>query len=222
MILRPPTTKTDKDFTYKNDLALYQAVSARSLEHSGWDLATSVFEWNYPPNTPNRKSSQVYRDKDGKIKNAPRGMFPESRYYDQDLASVVEGEDCECEQGYYAWGSSIDTMYDLFGIFSMGDEHWSSPDYDKDGKITEKERLKWNDEEMDGEIFVDWHPFKHPTLGEVEIGGWRRSKVSPPEGKLIQKECEMGNNFVIYLAGLAPKIKVGEAKVTDKQGGIFP
>ncbi|MDH5743424.1 MAG: hypothetical protein OEZ52_07765, partial [Candidatus Aminicenantes bacterium] len=63
--------------------------------------------------------------------------------------------------------------------------------------------------------------FDHPTLGEVEIGGWKRRKTSPPEGELIQKECEMGNNFVIYLAAQAPKIMIGETKITDKKEGVY-
>lgn len=221
VILRPPTTFPDKDFKYKDDLELYKVVSARSLEHSGWDLATSVFDWNWPPDSGNKKSTQVYRDKEGNIKNAPRGMYPEETDEESGYDFSVCDDEYQNDRGYFAWGSSIETMYDLFGIFSLGDEHWRTPDYNKDGKITEKERLKWNDEEMDGKIFIDWHPFSHPTLGEVKIGGWRRIKVSPPEGELIQKECEMGNRFVIYLAGLAPRIKIGEVKITDKKGGIY-
>jgi hypothetical protein len=112
-------------------------------------------------------------------------------------------------------------MYELFGIFSMGDEHWESPDYNKDGDVSEEERLRWNDWEMGGRLFVNWHPFKHPTLGDVEIGGWVRSKNSPPEGKLIQKECEMGNDYVLYVAGIAPKIKVGKVDIKDKKNGIY-
>ena len=45
--------------------------------------------------------------------------------------------------------------------------------------------------------------------------------MSPPEGELIQKECEMGNNYTIYLATLAPKVQIGKAEITDKEGGIF-
>jgi hypothetical protein len=147
-------------------------------------------------------------------------MYPEENaaaFYD--YAGFLDG--CECSPGYFAWGSSIETTYDLLGIFSMGDEHWASPDYDKDGDVTEKERLKWNDEEMDGKLFIAWHKFDHPTLGEVEIGGWKRRKTSPPEGELIQKECEMGNAFVIYLANQAARIKIGEPGITDKDGGIY-
>ena len=221
VILRLSATLPDKDFKNKGDLELYKVVSARSLEHSGWDLATSIYDWNYPRGTPNRKSTQAFRDKDGKIKNAPIGMYPEDAGSESGFDISGWEEEYQFDRGYFAWGSTLETMYGLFGIFSMSDEHWASPDYDKSGRITEKERFKWNDEEMDGKIFIDWHPFDHPTLGKVEIGGWRRRKTSPPEGELIQKECEMGNGFVIYLAGLAPKIRIGESKITDKKNGIF-
>lgn len=218
VILRPPTTYPEKDFKHKADLELYRIVSARCLEHSGWDLATSVFDWNWPRGTPNRKTTQIYRDKKGKIRNAPRGMYPE----ESEESRLNPGfEEDERDRGYFAWGSSIETMYDLLGIFSMGDEHWASPDYDKNGRVTEEERLKWNDEEMEGQLFIDWHPYDHPTLGKVEIGGWKRGKVSPPEGELIQKECEMGNSFVVYLAGLVPRVKIGEINITDKTGGVY-
>lgn len=219
VILRPPMTQSDNEFENKADLELYKIVSARALEHTKWDLATSVFDWNFPSGTPNKKTTQVYRDKSGKIKNAPPGMYPEDERIN--WSSDFSFEIREGEQGYYAWGSSLDTMYELFGIFSLGDEHWNAPDYDKDGKVTEEERLKWNDEELKGKLFVDWHPYDHPTLGKVEIGGWRRRLTSPPEGELIQKECEMGNEFVIYLASLAPRVKVGKVEISDKQGGIF-
>jgi hypothetical protein len=221
VILRPPTTAPDRDFKYKKDLELYKVASARCLEHSGWDLATSVYDWNYPPGTPNKKSTQIYRDKEGQLKNIPRAIDPDSRFSEYSPEFGVESEDCGCERGYFAWGSSIETTYNLFGIFSLGDEHWNAPDYDRDGRVTTEERFKWNDEEMDGKLFVDWHPYEHPTLGPVEIGGWIWRKTSPPEGKLIQKECAMGNNFVIYLAGLVPHVEVGEFDVVDKKGGIF-
>jgi hypothetical protein len=221
VILRPPTTGPDRDFDNQRDLEIYKILSARCLEHSGWDLATSVYDWNWPRGTPNRKSTQIYRDKKGIIKNAPSGMYPEDEEAESLFDFAERQENCGNGRGYFAWGSSLETMYDLFGIFSMGDEHWASPDYDKDGRITEEERLKWNDEEMGGDLFVGWHPFDHPTLGKVEIGGWKRRKTSPPEGELIQKECEMGNNFVIYLAAQVPKIKIGECDVIDKKGGIY-
>jgi hypothetical protein len=221
VILRPPTTRSDNDFVNKKDLELYRIISARSLDHSGWDLATSVFDWNFPPGTGNKKPTQIYRNKEGNIKNAPRGMYPEKTRTNSFSDFCPCEDEFQFDRGYYAWGSSLDTTYDLFGIFSMGDEHWNMPDYDRDGSVTEEERFKWNDEEMGGKMFIPWHRYDHPTLGEVEIGGWRRYKVSPPEGELIKKECEMGNRYTVYLASCAPKVTIGEPQIHDKEGGIF-
>jgi len=222
VILRPPTARADSDFANKEDLEVFRIAGARALEKTGWGLATSVYDWRFPEGIPDRKTTQTYRDKDGRIRNAPRGMFPEGDLTVPDFNGMFRADDCPlCDRGYYAWGSSMETTYELFGIFSLGDEHWESPDYDKDGDVTEEERMRWNDWEMGGRMFINWHPFKHPTLGDVEIGGWIRTKNSPPEGELIQKECEMGNSFVVYLAGLAPKVKVGSADIKDKKGGIY-
>lgn len=219
VILRPPTTALDTDFAHRDDLRLYQVVAARALERTGWDLATSVFEWRYPPGTPDKKPTQVYRDKEGKLANLPEGMGPEEEE-EPGFYSWSGEDEYQSDRGYFAWGSSLETMYNIFGIFSFADEHWRQPDYNRDGKISERERMKWNDEEMDGKVFVDWHPYDHPTLGEVEIGGWIRTKMSPPEGELIQKEAEMGNAFKIYIAGLTPKLEI-EAEIADKGKGVY-
>jgi len=223
VILRPPTTATDRDFPQTQDLQLFQVAAARALEHSGWNLATSVFEWNYPAGVSNKKSTQVYRGKDGKLKNAPAGMYEEEEEEEPGLYGFQnEWLDYQSDRGYFAWGSSIETMYNMFGIFAFADEHWAHPDYDGDGTISEKERLRWNDDEMDGAVYVDWHPFDHPTLGEVEIGGWIRTKNSPPEGPLVQAESEMGNAYKIYMASLTPRLKLkSEVTATNAAAGIY-
>ncbi len=44
--------------------------------------------------------------------------------------------------------------------------------------------------------------------------------MSPPEGELIQKECEMGNAYKIYIGGLTPKLSI-ESETEDKDNGLF-
>lgn len=221
VILRPPTTATDREFPQTQDLRSFQVAAARALEHSGWNLATSVFEWRYPPGTPDRKPTQVYRDKDGKLQNAPEGMYEEEE--DPGLYGFQnEWDEYSGDRGYFAWGSSLETMYNIFGIFAFADEHWAHPDYNGNGTISERERLRWNDEEMDGGMYVDWHAYDHPTLGEVEIGGWIRTRTSPPEGPLVQAEAEMGNAYKLYMAGLTARLAVkGEVTATNEEAGIY-
>ena len=83
-------------------------------------------------------------------------------------------------------GSDLEWDYETLGILSFETELW-----DMQGRagvqkrfgpqwrnMSEKDReedgvklLKWQDEKLEGKLFVDWHPFNHPQLGEVEIGG---------------------------------------------------
>jgi hypothetical protein len=75
---------------------------------------------------------------------------------------------------------------------------------------------------MDGGMYVDWHAYDHPTLGEIEIGGWIRTRTSPPEGPLVQAEAEMGNAYKLYMAGLTARLAVkGEVTATKEEAGIY-
>jgi hypothetical protein len=80
--------------------------------------------------------------------------------------------------------------------------------------------LRWMDaEKIDG--FVNWTPFKHPTLGDVEIGGFKPyATTNPPVAKI----AELGKphaDFAVYLASLFPKIGVAEFTATNLGGGLF-
>jgi hypothetical protein len=80
--------------------------------------------------------------------------------------------------------------------------------------------LRWLDaEKIDG--FVNWTPFNHPTLGEVEIGGFKPYvTTNPPAGRI----AELGRShaeFAVYLASLFPKIQVASTEVTNLGGGLF-
>lgn len=80
--------------------------------------------------------------------------------------------------------------------------------------------LRWMDaEKIDG--FVGWTPFKHPTLGDVEIGGFKPyAWTNPPVARI----AELGKphaDFAVYLASLFPKIAVAEFSAVNLGGGLF-
>jgi hypothetical protein len=80
--------------------------------------------------------------------------------------------------------------------------------------------LQWMDaEKVDG--FAAWAPFKHPTLGDVEIGGFKPYvAVNPPAAKV----AELGaahTKFVLHLASLFPSVKVAKAEATALGGGLY-
>jgi hypothetical protein len=80
--------------------------------------------------------------------------------------------------------------------------------------------LRWMDaEKVNG--FIDWTPFKHPTLGEVEIGGFRPYALSNPDPTKIADLGKSHTEFVTYLSGVFPKVSIASTTVTSLGGGLY-
>jgi len=73
--------------------------------------------------------------------------------------------------------------------------------------------IKWSDSELNGKGFVPWAPFNHPTLGEVEIGGFLPYlRINPPVEK-IEKAVGFGADFALKLMGRIPELSISKTKV---------
>jgi len=80
--------------------------------------------------------------------------------------------------------------------------------------------LQWMDaEKIDG--FVSWTPFKHPTLGDVEIGGFKPySTTNPPVAKIADLGASHAK-FALYLTSIFPKVKIAKTEATALGGGVY-
>jgi len=80
--------------------------------------------------------------------------------------------------------------------------------------------LQWMDgEKIDG--FVKWMPFKHPTLGDVEIGGFKPyTTTNPPVAKIADLGASHAK-FVLYLTSIFAKVKIAKVEATALGGGIY-
>jgi hypothetical protein len=130
------------------------------------------------------------------------------------------------------WGVMIGWAYDHYGVFSWVPEMGSyAPfaDYDEDGNASEVERLRWNETEMDGKIFVDWTPYDHPQLGQVEIGGFVSKVYDPDFGSYTSVMCTPGSVFEeflakhaewnLWMASMSPYVRVTEVTATPEESG---
>jgi len=85
----------------------------------------------------------------------------------------------------------------------------------------EPKLLLWNDHAMGGAAFVPWTKVRHPTLGEVEVGGWKPYvRVEPPLAD-VAALAKKHSDFLIELGGLLAELRVGDAKVENLGGGLF-
>lgn len=80
--------------------------------------------------------------------------------------------------------------------------------------------LQWMDaEKADG--FAKWTPFKHPTLGDVEIGGFKPYTTTNPPASKIAELGAAHVKFALYLSSLFSKIAIGKTEVTSLGAGLF-
>jgi hypothetical protein len=81
--------------------------------------------------------------------------------------------------------------------------------------------VKWSDTALNGKGFVDWKPFKHPTLGDVEIGGFvPYLKLTPPPSE-IEKTIAFYSDFYIDLMNRLPQLEIKETKVKALENGLY-
>jgi hypothetical protein len=121
------------------------------------------------------------------------------------------------------FGHGPDFGYLSFGVIWYGDEIWNGGrfvDYDKNGRIDEIETFRWNDEHRAGKgDFKAWAAFRHPQLGDVEIGGWNPkfySQNPPPD--MLETWARNEALFNLYLAQQLPQVRVTAVSAESAKG----
>jgi murein tripeptide amidase MpaA len=117
-------------------------------------------------------------------------------------------------------GFSNDWAYMQLGIHSLLPEiSAAGRDYDGDGYVTQYEIMQWNDKEKGGKYFAPWKPYKHPELGDVEIGGSK----GMPQGvdDRLKEESAIHFALLTHAAELAPELKVTDVRLARQPDGTF-
>jgi murein tripeptide amidase MpaA len=121
-----------------------------------------------------------------------------------------------------------DWLYDHMGIFGFTVELWSPQRqagieeykfiqwYEDHPVEDDFKMMKWSDEALEGKGFIDWYPFTHPQLGEVELGGWdfQYSWRNPPP-HLLEKEIAPFSDWLVWQSLASPHLTLHSAEVTE-------
>ncbi len=89
--------------------------------------------------------------------------------------------------------------------------------------LSERDRalLAYSDKEYGGKGFVNWQKFKHPALGEVEIGGFVPYLESTPKTEKIDSLLKVQLPWLLQLSNKLPRISVTDEKITAKGAGVY-
>ena len=85
----------------------------------------------------------------------------------------------------------------------------------------DKALLAWSDKELGGKGLVVWKPFKHPTLGDVEIGGAVPFTENTPPAKMVEGLVKGQVPWVFEIAKKMARIKIADASVKRLGAGVY-
>jgi murein tripeptide amidase MpaA len=131
-------------------------------------------------------------------------------------------------------GALDDWLYEELGVFAWTVELWGPQrragiemdhfiNWYRDHPLEDDLKLlKWNDEVLNGEGFVDWYPFEHPQLGQVELGGWNPlySFWNPP-ANLLQQEIEVFPQWLVWHNLISPRLEILDIDVKQLEAELW-
>jgi murein tripeptide amidase MpaA len=117
-------------------------------------------------------------------------------------------------------------LYEQLGMFAWTVEIWSPQrqagiedykfiDWYREHPVADDlALLTWSDEVLDGKGYVDWYPFEHPQLGEIELGGWDKIYAfrNPPP-PFLEDEVARFPDWLIWHLLISPRLELYEADV---------
>lgn len=123
---------------------------------------------------------------------------------------------------YTVWGGEFDWTYGALGIVSLSNELWSMRNLDRGAAGPSGE---------DGAAFlryvllndgvVKWHSYTHPTFGQIEIGGTKKTWSRVPPSFLLEEECHRNMAFTLYHADQMPLLQLSEVLMEKMDDGLF-
>jgi hypothetical protein len=117
-------------------------------------------------------------------------------------------------------GAFFDFGYFHYGVPSFSTPGWGIPEGGAGSGPVDLQLLTAMDS-AGTEGFVQWEPYDHPTLGEVEIGGFRPHATTNPPATQIAELGEAHGRFIARLGGMLPRVRIVETSVTAHGGGLF-
>jgi len=182
---------------------------------------------------PNIAAAQSYHNNGGQILRGPGAMEDVDTYNAQDVrvydALGKKGEEMlpgykylvVYKDLYSVFGGELDWFYGGRGIYTFSNELWTDYSmYNKPNEEGQSQAYKFDRDLLMKDAFVDWHPYKHPQYGDIEIGGFKKTYTRLHPGFLLESDAHRNMAFSVYHAYNTPNLKVGEIEVKDLGAGL--
>ncbi len=95
------------------------------------------------------------------------------------------------------------------------------PKDEKEGDPKTKALLAYSDDQLGGKGFLDWTPFKHPGLGDVEIGGTVPFVNNTPPKEIMDSLFALQVPWVLELCKKLPRLSILQSEVKHQGAGVY-
>ena len=131
-------------------------------------------------------------------------------------------------------GVCDDWMYEDLGVFAWTTELWSPRRaagiaegrwidwYREHPHEDDLKLVAWSDALVGEKGYVPWYPFRHPELGDVELGGWDFLRVfSNPPAPVMERELAPHVDWMLWNNLVGPRLTMLEASLTPLSGDVY-
>jgi murein tripeptide amidase MpaA len=145
-------------------------------------------------------------------------VFHEFRYDLKDFITGAFGDWAYEHQGVFAWTVEVWSPQRQAGIKEYKFIDW----YREHPFEDDLTMLRWSDEVLGGRGYIDWYPFNHPQLGQVELGGWDAMYAwSNPPPQFLEKEIARFPEWLVWHLLTSPQLEIYEASVSHLGGSNY-
>ena len=89
------------------------------------------------------------------------------------------------------------------------------------GRSTELERLRFSDNLTHGDLHKPWTAYKHPTYGDVEIGGWVKMSTRISAPFMLIDLVHRNAMAVLFTAKQTPEVSLDVTEVKEVGKGLY-
>lgn len=127
-----------------------------------------------------------------------------------------------------------DWLFDHLGLFGWTVEIWSPQEqagikeykfidwYREHPVEDDLKMLRWSDEKLGGQGYIDWYQYDHPQLGAVELGGWNEIYAyNNPPREYLEQEVQRFPDWVIWHLLISPKLELLETTAQQLGDGTY-
>lgn len=145
-------------------------------------------------------------------------VFHDFRYDPKEIVTGALDDWAYEHQGVFSWTVEIWSPQRQAGITDYKYIDWyREHPWEDDLKL-----LSWSDEKLAGKGYVDWYPFDHPQLGQVELGGWDTMYAwSNPPPEFLEKEIARFPDWLVWHLLISPRLEIYQASAQQLSDGTY-